>query len=70
MLGYIDRRVFINTCILTTIFPSAFAPKKTAKAGATVPASNRLKKLKLIDSHFVSVDGWVIPTKTLTRGAI
>jgi hypothetical protein len=66
----ISRRTFINTCCLTTIVPPAFAQKSAYKTNPVKSGQDKLKKLKPIDSHFVSVDGWILPAKTLTRGTV
>ena len=65
----INRRGFITTFLLVTAAPSTLANKSPYGANLTIPSKSTLEKLKPVDDQFVSVDGWILPTKTLTRGA-
>lgn len=66
----INRRIFLNTLFFATITPSIFAKKPHSKASSRAAAQNRLDKLDVIDNDFSSVDGWILPTKILTKGAV
>jgi hypothetical protein len=64
------RRGFINTLVFVTAVPSNFGIKPLYTASSTTPNKYTFKTLKPVDGQFVSVDGWIIPNKTLTRGAV
>ena len=64
------RRGFINTLFIVTAVPSNFGIKPFSTGSSTTPNKHTFKTLKPIDGQFVSVDGWIIPSKTLTRGAV
>ena len=66
----INRRDFINTLCLVTLAPPALAKKPPYTTSSTTPTKLALKKLKPVDNQFVSVDGWILPTKLLTQGAL
>jgi len=66
----ITRRMFVNSLCLTAITPLALTEEPTSKTTSITIIRPRLEKLDIIDSHFVSVDGWILPTKTLTEGVI
>ena len=66
----INRRGFINTLFLVTAVPSALGEKPPYTVSSTTPTKSALENLKPVDDQFFSVDGWILPTKTLTRGAV
>jgi hypothetical protein len=66
----ISRRGFITTLSLGTAAPSIFAKNSSYATSLTIPSKSTLEKLKSVDDQFVSVDGWILPTKTLIRGAL
>lgn len=66
----INRRGFINTIFLMTLAPSALAKKSPYTTRLKIPSKSTLEILKPIDDQFVSVDGWILPAKTLTRGDV
>jgi len=66
----INRRVFINTIFLTTISPSGLSTKPTPNTTSRTSMRYGLEKLAAIDNQFISVDGWILPTKALTEGVL
>lgn len=65
----INRRGFITTFLLVTAAPSTLANKSPYGASLTIPPKSMPDKFTPIDNKFVSVNGWILPTITLTRGA-
>ena len=66
----ITRRIFLKTLFLTAITPPVFAKKPAPKTISRAAVQHRLDKLYVIDNNFSSVDGWILPTKILTEGAV
>jgi len=66
----INRRIFLNTLLFTTITPPVFSKNPAPKTISRTAVQHRLNKLAVIDNDFASVDGWILPTKILTEGAV
>ena len=67
-----NRRKFLNILFLTTASPLALTLKSAdvESLDSECVREKILTKIIPINDHFVSVNGWVLPTKTLTRGAV
>ena len=70
MPRYFNRREVISKLMLVASTPS-FAtqdPGNSLQRTSTSSKPQLLAKIRPINGQFVSVDGWVLPTKTLTHG--
>lgn len=70
MQQYFNRREFLNTLLLAAAAPSLLTPNQhnsTLQNPSTL-SPQVLAKISPVDDQFISVNGWVLPAKTLTRG--
>ena len=67
-----NRRKFLNILFLTTASPLALTlkPANDESLDSECVREKIITTITPINDHFVSIDGWVLPTKTLTRGIV
>ncbi len=66
----ISRRIFLNALAFSAANPLSIV-QRSPLVGTMPSLKNHpliLKKIRSIDEHFVSIDGWVIPKNRLIRG--